>query len=272
MDPHRRSRTRSGFGTGRLLLAALLAVASLATYYGSREERPVTREETPPASLSPRQEVALGLQAAPRMAQRYGGLLPDQKAQDRVDEICGALVTRTEVRKTPYEIECHVLAGSRAADAFALPGGQIFLTAGLLAKIETEGQLAGVLAHEIGHVVARHGAGHLARTRLSDGRTGGDVLASYDPDLPASRNSAAVNALIDEMIRLRYGPEEELESDRLGVRFMADAGYDPRSLVEVMRILEQAGGGAGEPGDRIEGIEAAIQETYPQGVPEDLKS
>lgn len=271
MDPHQRSRRRSRFGKGRLLLAAILAVASLATYYGSREENPAARE-APPLSLSPRQEIALGLQAAPRMARQYGGLLPDQKAQDRVDEICGALVTRTAVRKTPYELECHVLADSRTVDAFALPGGQVFLTAGLLERLETEGQLAGVLAHEIGHVVARHGAEHLARTRLSDGRTGADVLASYDPDLPASRNSAAVNALIGQMVALRYGPEEELESDRLGVRFMADAGYDPRSLVEVMRILEQASGGVGGPEGRIERIEAAIQETYPQGVPGDLKS
>lgn len=271
MDPHRRSRTRSSFGKGRLVLAALLAVASLATYYGSREEDPGTRE-APSLRLSPRQEIALGLQAAPRMARQYGGLLPDQRAQDRVDEICGALVTRTAVRETPYELECHVLADSRTAGAFALPGGQIFLTAGLLQKVETEGQLAGILAHEIGHVVARHGAGHLAEIRLSDGRTGADVLASYDPDLPASRNSSAVNALIDEMIGLRYGPEEELEADRLGVPFMAGAGYDPRSLVEVMRILEQAGGSAGGWDGRIERIEATIQETYPQGVPEDLKS
>lgn len=279
MDPHRRSRRRSSFGKGRLFLAAILAVASLATYYGSREENPGTGE-TQRVSLSPRQEIALGLQAAPRMAQQYGGLLPDQRAQDRVDEICVALVTRTAVQKTPYEFECHVLADEQTVNAFALPGGQVFLTAGLLERIETEGQLAGVLAHEIAHVVARHGVEHLAKARLTEGLTGASVLATYDPDIPASRNSAAVAALIGEMVDLRFGREDELESDRLGVRFMADAGYDPRSLVEVMRILER-GGGAGRPElwsthpgqeGRIERIEAAIQETFPQGVPEDLKS
>lgn len=279
MDPHRRSRKRSSFGKGRLLLAAILAVASLATYYGSREGSPVPGE-TPSLRLSPRQEIALGLQAAPRMAQQYGGLLPDQKAQDRVDEICAALVTRTAAQKTPYEFECHVLADSRTVNSFALPGGQIFLTAGLFERIETEGQLAGVLAHEIGHVVARHGAQHVAGARLTGEMTGADVLASYDPDLPASRDSAAVAALIDEMIGLRFGREDELESDRLGVRFMADAGYDPRSLAAVMRSLERAGGVGGTelwsthpgPEGRVERIEAAIQEIFPQGVPGGLKS
>ena len=279
MDPHRRSRRGSSFGKGRLLLTAILAVASLATYYGSREESPAPGE-TPPLSLSPRQEIALGLQAAPRMAQQYGGLLPDQKAQDRVDEICTALVTRTAAQKTPYEFECHVLADEQTVNAFALPGGQVFITAGLLERIESEGQLAGVLGHEIAHVVARHGVEHLAKARIGEELTGASVLATYDPDSPASRNSAAVAALVGQMAGLRFGREDEIESDRLGVRFMADAGYDPRSLVEALRILERAGG-AGRPelwsthpgpDGRIEGIEAAIQQTFPQGVPGGLKS
>jgi predicted Zn-dependent protease len=255
-------------------------VASLATYYGSHGENPVTGE-APSVELSPRQEIALGLQAAPRMAQQYGGLLPDRTTQDRVDEICTAIVTRTAARATPYEFECHVLADEQTVNAFALPGGQVFLTAGLLERLETEGQLAGVLSHQIGHVVARHGAEHLAEACLPEELTGAEGLATYDPDDPASRNSAAVAALLGRMVDMRFSPEDELESDRLGVSFMAGAGYDPRSLVKAMRILERAGAGSGRPelwsthpgpDRRVERIEAAIQETYPQGVPEGLKS
>ena len=139
---NRRSPGRSSFGKGQLFLAALLAVASLATFYGSRDEAP---GDALPVSVSPRQEIALGLQAAPEMARRYGGLHPNQRDQERVDEVCSALVTKTEAAKTPYEFECHVLADERTADAFVLPGGQVFLTAGLLRQLETEGQLAGVL-------------------------------------------------------------------------------------------------------------------------------
>ncbi|HSF39941.1 MAG TPA: M48 family metalloprotease [Thermoanaerobaculia bacterium] len=280
MDPHHGSRKPGGgFGKGRLFLAALLAVASLATYYGSHDGNPVTGE-TESVDLSPRQEIALGLQAAPRMARQYGGLLPDRSTQDRVDEICAAIVTRTAARATPYEFECHVLADEQTVNAFALPGGQVFLTAGLLERLETEGQLAGILSHQIGHVVARHGAEHLA-ARLPEELTGVEGLATYDPDDPASRNSAAVAELLGQMVDMRFSPEDELESDRLAVRFMAGAGYDPRSLVEAIRVLERAGGGSGRPqlgsthpgpDRRVERIEAAIQETYPQGVPAGLKS
>jgi predicted Zn-dependent protease len=221
-----RSPGRSSFGKGQLLLAAILAVASLATFYGSRDEAPGEAA----VNLSPRQEIALGLQAAPEMARRYGGLHPNQRDQERVDEVCSALVAKTEAAKTPYEFECHVLADERTVDAFALPGGQVFLTAGLLRQLETEGQLAGVLGHAIGHVLARHGVEHLARLRLGEEGTGADVLAAYNPDLPASRNNSAVAALIGQMVGLRFSGEDEIEADRIGARLLADAGYDPRSV------------------------------------------
>lgn len=219
----RRTPERSSFGKGRLFLAAILAVASLATFYGSRDETPAG--EAPSVELSPRQEIALGLQAAPEMARRYGGLHPNQREQERVDEICTAIVTKTEAGETPYEFECHVLADEGRADAFALPGGQVFLTAGLLGRLETEGQLAGVLGHEIAHVMARHGVEHLATVRLSEGSAGAAVLAAYDPDDPSSRDSPAMAALIGHMPGLRFSPEEELEADRLGARLLADAGF-----------------------------------------------
>jgi predicted Zn-dependent protease len=281
MDPYdRRAPRRGGFGKGRLILAAIVALISLAGYYGSREYNPVT-DEVQHVDLTPREEVALGLQAAPRMAQQHGGLHPDQKAQELVDRVCAELVQRTAAKETPYEFECHVLADEQTVNAFALPGGQVFITAALMGRLQTEGQLAGVLGHEIGHVVARHGAEHMAKAKLTQGLTGAAVLASYDPDNPASRNSAAMAALIGQMVNMKFGREDELESDKLGVRFMAEAGYDPRSMVEVMRILEAASGGGRQPeffsthpnpGRRVERIEEAIQQTYPQGVPQGLKA
>src|SRR5690606_26163857 len=132
-------------------------------------------------------------------------------------------------------------------NAFALPGGQVFITAALLSRLRSEGQVAGVLGHEIGHVVARHGAEHMAKARLTQGLTGAAVLATYDPSDPSSRGSAAVAALIGQMVNMRFGREDELESDRLGVRFMAEAGYDPRSMVEVMKVLQEAAGGGRQP-------------------------
>ena len=276
----RSPRRGSSFGKGRLLIALAIAAFSLISYYSAREYNPVT-DEVQHVDMSPQQEVAIGLQAAPQMAQQHGGLHPDQEAQATIDRICNQIVGSSAARDTPYDFECHVLADEETINAFALPGGQVFMTAGLLKRLQSEGQVAGVLGHEIGHVVARHGAEHMAKARLTQGLTGAAVLASYDPNNPSSRNSAAVAALIGQMVNMRFGREDEIESDRLGVRFMAEAGYDPRSMVEVMRVLEQSAGPNRQPeffsthpnpGRRIERIEQAIAEAFPQGVPGDLIS
>lgn len=279
MEPGYR-RQPSGGGKGRLIIAFVVALVAIAGYYGSRSFNPVT-EEVQHVDISPEQEVALGLQAAPQMAEQFGGLHPDQQAQGLVDRVCQELIGRTAAKDTPYEFECHVLADEETINAFALPGGQVFITAGLMGRMQTEGQLAGVLAHEIGHVVARHGAEHIAKARLTQGLTGAAVIATYDPNDPSSQRNAAVAALIGQLVNMRFGRQDELESDVLGVRFMADAGYDPSSMVEVMRILGQAAGGARQPeffsthpnpANRIASIQAAIEERFPQGVPDGLKS
>ncbi len=87
-----------------------------------------------------------------------------------------------------------------------------------------------MLAHEIGHVVARHGAEHLAGTRTA-------VLARYDPNDPASRRNPAVAALVGQLTHLRFSQRDEHEADRIGVRLMSEAGYDPRGAARVRQIL-----------------------------------
>jgi predicted Zn-dependent protease len=87
---------------------------------------------------------------------------------------------------TEYQYDFHVLQDDQTINAFALPGGQIFITRGLLDNLSTEGEVAGVLGHEIAHVVARHSAEQIAKQQLTQGLTGAVVLATYDPDNPAS--------------------------------------------------------------------------------------
>ncbi|HSG38119.1 MAG TPA: M48 family metalloprotease [Thermoanaerobaculia bacterium] len=270
MEPQHRRRPRGGsFGKGRLIIAAVMVLISLVGYYGARSYNPVT-DEVQHVSITPEQEVALGLQAAPSMAQQHGGLHPDQQAQQRVDRICHELVEKTGAKETDYQFDCHVLADESTVNAFALPGGQVFITAGLMAKLQNEGQLAGVLSHEIGHVVARHGAEHIAKQKLTQGLTGAAVIASYDPDNPASRRNAGVALVIGQLVNMRFGRQDELESDRLGVRFLSEAGYDPREMIGVMKILAESGGGSRQPEffsthpnpkNRVANIEAAIRET-----------
>ena len=266
---------------GRFLLALIVAAISLIGYFGSSVFNPVTEEKQHVGSITPEQEVALGLQAAPEMAQQFGGLDPDPQMQARVDRIGERLVSRSAASQTPYQFEFHVLDDPQTINAFALPGGQVFITEGLLRKLSTDGQIAGVLGHEIAHVVARHGAEHIAKQQLTQGLTGAAVLATYDPSDPSSRGSAAVAAMIGSLVNMRFGREDELESDRLGVRFTGESGYDPRSMMALMKVLDESSEGNRppeffsthpNPENRIQRIQAAIQEQFPNGLPSGLET
>ncbi|GAB3196030.1 putative Zn-dependent protease [Pontibacter aydingkolensis] len=266
-------------GIVKFIIAVLIAAVSLVTYWCNTQENEFTGEEQH-VDMTVEQEIALGLQAAPQMAEQYGGLHQDREAAAQLKAIGQKLVRSTKAGDTPYEFDFHLLADEQTVNAFALPGGQIFITAALLKRLETEGQLAGVLGHEIGHVVARHSAEQLAKAKLTQGLTGAAAIATYDPDNPASQTGAIAAAMIGKLLNMSYGRDDELESDRLAVRLTGEAGYDPRAMMRVMEILEKASGGAARgpefmqthpnPGNRIAEIQRAIAEEYPNGLPAGL--
>lgn len=267
-------------GRGKWIAAVVIVVISIVSYCSSSVYNPITDEDQY-VGLSVEQEIALGLQSAPQMAAEYGGPLQHSEAQAAIDDIGTAIVSQTDAGETPYEFEFTVLADDETINAFALPGGPVFVTAALLQRLESEGQLAGVVGHEIGHVVARHSSEQLAKAQLTEGLSGAAAIAAYDPDHPeSSRQAAAVSAMIGQVINMKYGRDDELEADRLGVRFMSEAGYDPRSMIRVMEILDEASNGARppeffsthpNPSNRIENIKAAIEAEFPNGVPDGLK-
>ena len=268
--PARMGPSRRGSGRTRLMIGLLFAGVAFLSYQCSTEYNPVTGEEQHIA-ITPDQEIALGLQAAPEMMQQHGGLHPDQQAQQLVDQIGEKLVRSSKAADTGWAFEFHLLADPQTVNAFALPGGQVFITAALLNRLETEGQLAGVLGHEIGHVVARHSAQRMAKQALTQGLTGAVLVASG-----GGAGEAQMAQMVGQMVNMKYGREDELQSDQLGVLFMSEAGYDPRALIGVMRILNEAAGGQTPPewmsthpshGNRVATIEAAIAQVYPGGVP-----
>ena len=264
------SRRRGG--KTRLVVAAVMAAVALISYFASSEYNPVTGEKQH-ISLTPDQEIALGLQATPQMIEEYGGLNREDELQQGVDAVGMNLVGKSDASETPWEFEFHLLDDDQTVNAFALPGGQVFITDALLNRLETEGQLAGVLGHEIGHVVARHGAQHIAKSQLTNGLIGAVAVASED------EKTAMLAAMVGQLVNMKFGRDDELESDRLGVRFMAQAGYDPRSMIRVMEILAEAGGGDRppeffsthpNPDNRIGKIRAAIEAEFPNGLPDGL--
>lgn len=267
-----------GFGWGRLIIAGVLVVVSLISYFGASQFNEVTQENQH-VNITVEQEVALGLQAAPEMAAQYGGLSNEREAVDRVARVGEGIVAESGAGQAPYDYEFYLLDDSETINAFALPGGPIFITEALLSRLETEGQLAGVLAHEITHVLARHSAEQIAKAELTQGLTGAAVIAAYDPNDPSTQGTAQVAMLIGQLVNLKFGRDDELDSDRLGVRWMSEAGYDPRSLIGVMEILAEASGPNGQPeffsthpnpDNRIQNIEAAIDAEFPNGVPEGM--
>lgn len=253
---------RGGSGAAiRLLIGIAMVVFSLISYFGSQQYNPVTGENQR-VSMTPQQEIALGRQSVPQLIQEFGGEYRDRETQNAIDQIGERLVRTSPAADTPYQFDFYVLDDPNTVNAFALPGGPVFITTALLSRLDSEAEVAGVLGHEIGHVVARHGAQRLAQNELTNGIIGAVAVASGD----ASATQTA--AVIGQLINVQYGREDELESDFLGVCFMIDAGYDPRELIDVMRVLAEASGGARQPeffsthpnpDNRIGEIEEAIR-------------
>jgi predicted Zn-dependent protease len=251
---------RRGGSIIRLLVGLAIAAFSIISYLGSQEYNPVTGENQY-VSLTKQQEIALGLQSTPELIDQYGGLHPDASVQNRIDDIGFRLVNQSIAADRGWEFEFYVLGAPDTINAFALPGGQVFITSGLLSRLDDD-EIAGVLSHEIVHVLARHGSQRLAKNELMNGLVGAVAVASDDA------GAAQTAAVIGQLVNMSYSREDELESDSLGVCLMIDGGYDPEGMLEVMRVLASASGGARQPeffsthpnpDNRLQEIEDAIR-------------
>jgi len=266
---------RRSFGGARLLVGLAFAAFALFSYMGKSQTNPVTGEKQH-ISISQDQEIALGLQSAPEMMAQFGGPSQDAEATALVQKVGEKIVASSEAGKSGYEYHFVLLGDRNTINAFALPGGPVFITEALLARLKTEGQLAGVLGHEISHVVLRHSAEHIAQQELTQGLTGALILSTYDPNDPNSGRTAQMALLVANLINMKYGRSDELESDRYGVKYMGQAGYDPNAMLAVMEVLASARQG-GEPPEffsthpspenRSDRIADAIREFFPDGPP-----
>lgn len=224
---------KGGSGKIRIFIGLAIVAFAVIKYCSSANTNEFTGE-TQYVDLTTEQEIALGLQAKPSMMQEYGGLHPDQKAQDILDRVGEKLVQSSIAQRSNYQFEFHLLADDKTINAFALPGGQCFITAALFSKLENEDQLAGVMGHEIGHVIARHSASRISQQGLAQGVITG-VAVGAD-------GGAEMAQAVAQMVSMKYGRKDELQSDDIGVKMMIDAGYNPEEMIGVMKILKEAAG------------------------------
>ncbi|HWA82337.1 MAG TPA: M48 family metalloprotease [Fimbriimonadaceae bacterium] len=249
------NRGRSGC---QAVIAVGIAGVAVAAYFVRASINSVTGEKRH-IDISAEQEIALGEQVAPELVARYGGEDPDRAARQYVAEIGKEVVSRSQAGKSGYKFQFHDLADEKTVDAFDLPGGQVFITRGLLTKLTSSGQLAAILGHECAHVLARHRAEQFSSLRDAQGK----IVPAAGP-------------LIGQLLDVGYGRSDELEADRLGVRLMSEAGFDPRSMIEAMEILKQASKGGHDPAffsthpnpdNREDEIRKEIAARFPNGIP-----
>ena len=178
--------------------------------------------------LSEAEEMAIGQQQDAEI-RREMGVYDDPALQRYVNDIGQELARVSHRPNLPWSF---TIVDSPAINAFALPGGYIYLTRGLLAYLDDEAELAGVLGHEIGHVTARHAA--QAYTRQAQAGIGLTILSIFVPSTApfAELGSAGLSVLF-----LRHGRDAELEADRLGVEYGSGAGYDPAGVPRFLATL-----------------------------------
>jgi len=219
-----------------LALAAYLTAAACA---GGCSTNPVTgRKEL--ILISREQEIAMGAQAGPQFEAEFGGKVPDERLQAYVRSV-GEKIAAYSDRPMPYEFA--VLA-SDVPNAFALPGGKVYITAGLMLEMGNERQLAGVLGHEISHVAMRHNVKGIQR------QMGAAVVVEIAGIVVGGSNAQIAEAaakVATGMAKLHYSREDEYQADEVGIRYMARAGYNPYGMVELLTTLleiSQAEGGS----------------------------
>lgn len=208
---------------------AFLAALAAALAAGCAQN-PVTGQQNL-VLVSEEQEIAIGRSEDPKVRERYG-VYEDAALQAYVNAVGQRLARVSHRPGLEYRF---LVVDSPEVNAFALPGGYIYITRGLLAHLGSEAELAAVLGHELGHVTARHSVQQL--TAVTAANIGASLLQIFVPEARGALGSNVINILGGALLA-GYGREHELEADRLGAEYLARAGYDPQAVIQTIRLLK----------------------------------
>ena len=253
----------------RVLLTSLSLAVCLGCSTKNIVQAPTGRFEIQPAfnQYTPEQDVEIGRQATAEV-NRQMPVLPESNPVAKYVQQLGQQLAAHAPGPNQWPFSFHVV-NIKEINAFALPGGPIYINVGTIQAADDEGQLAGVMAHEISHVVLRHSTEQASKAAFAQlplavlGATIGRSAAGQIAQLGASFGA--------QSLFLKYSRDAEREADLLGSQIMYDSGYDPYSMVEFFTKLEKEGGAGGpqflsdhpNPGNRVENVRQAISK-YPR--------
>lgn len=238
-----------------VLVVAVLAFGSLALQACSTN--PATGEQAF-TLLSPEQERRIGAEQHPRILAEFGGAYDDPALQAYVSDIGAAMIAGTGHADQRFTF---TVLDSPAVNAFALPGGYVYVTRGLLALADSEAELAGVIGHEIGHVTARHGAQQHGRSVVVG------VLGVLAGVLTGDRNLAEATNTVGGLVLRGYSREQEFEADSLGLRYLVQAGYQPDAMASFLaKLRDKAKLDAAILGSKADPDEFSLLATHPRTI------
>ncbi len=204
-----------------LSAASLLALSACAT-------NPVTGQTDLAPTMSVTQEQSVGDNIHPVVLKEYGGAYANPRISAYVNDVGQRIAAHSDYAGKRFTF---TVLNSPVSNAFAVPGGYIYVTRGLLSLANSEAELAGVLGHEIGHVTARHSARRQTGALLGD-------LVTIGAAVLGGREAAQAAQLLAGGTTANYSRSQELESDTLGVRYISRAGYDPYEQADFLSHLQ----------------------------------
>jgi predicted Zn-dependent protease len=241
-------------------IAALLLFT---TFTAACARNPVTGQREL-SLVSESQEIAMGKEASQQINASLG-VTDNPALQSYVANLGKRLASASERPNLPWTF---TVVEDPVVNAFALPGGPVYITRGILAHMNSEAELVSVLGHEIGHITAKHSVSQISRSQLTQVLVIGAVIAK--PEL-AQFGDVAMQGL--GLLFLKYGRDDETQADDLGFKYMVGAGYDPEQMAAMFRTLSRlsAGGGGGgvpewlsthpDPGNRVQRTQDRIKAT-----------
>jgi len=219
------SKSASFAGPVRNVLYSLGVIALLA---GCLTRNPATGDQDFTPFMSPDDEQKVGAQEHPKILEQFDGVYSDPRVTGYVAEVGGRVAAKSEVAATQFRI---TVLNTPEMNAFALPGGYVYVTRGLLSLMNSEAEMAGVLAHEVGHVTARHTAKRYSQAQ------GVGIAAAVLGAATGSRELAQLGQAGGQAWLASFSRDQEFQADSLGVRYMSRAGYQPAAQGDILASL-----------------------------------